>query len=302
MASSDRAKARAETQLTVRYFSHRWRLLSLAPVCVAILVVFSRAAVLARAGAAGQGSVEDANSQAHAKQTFVSRCGMCHGIDGRGGEHAPSIATGAATQLSAADLERIVRDGIPSKGMPSFKDFDPATIRSLIVYVRVLQGSDGAAAAKGDPSRGKTLFFGTARCSGCHSIAGEGGFLGPDLSAYSRSHSPARMRQGITDPDREADFKTDTVTVVTRSGERLVGVARNEDNFSLQLQTLDGGFHLLMKAELVTLNHDHRSLMPSDYGARLNNRDLDDLISFLVSAGAASGADSTMENDESDSN
>src|SRR5579863_3305848 len=105
VASSDRAKARGGNELTVRYFSHRRHRLPLAPVCVAILVVLSAAAVRARVRAAGQGSVEDANSQAHAKQAFVSRCGMCHGLDGRGGEHAPSIATGAATQLSAADLE-----------------------------------------------------------------------------------------------------------------------------------------------------------------------------------------------------
>src|SRR5580700_12099550 len=54
------------------------------------------------------------------KQAFVARCGICHGLDGRGGEHAPAIATGAAVQLSDADVERILQSGIPSKGMPSF--------------------------------------------------------------------------------------------------------------------------------------------------------------------------------------
>ena len=81
---------------------------------------------------------------------------------------------------------------------------------------------------------------------------------------------------------------TDTVTVITRNGRRLIGVARNEDNFSLQLQTFDGNFQLLMKSDLASLNHDGRSLMPSDYGTRLGSRDLDDIVAFLLSASASS--------------
>lgn len=218
------------------------------------------------------------------KQAFVARCGLCHGLDGRGGEHAPAIATGAAAQLSDSDVERIIQGGIPSKGMPSFKDMSPSGIRTLIAYLRVLQGNDGTAAVNGDASHGRALFFGTAQCSRCHSFRGEGGFLGPDLSSFSRSHSPETTRRAIIDPKQDAERMTDTVTVIARDGGRLIGVARNEDNFSLQLQTLDGNFHLLMKSDLASVNHDARSLMPSDYAARLGARDLDDIVAFLLSA------------------
>ena len=40
-------------------------------------------------------------------------------------------------------------------------------------------------------SRGETLFFGKAGCSGCHMVAGQGGFIASDLSAL-RSHSHRR--------------------------------------------------------------------------------------------------------------
>jgi cytochrome c oxidase cbb3-type subunit III len=243
-------------------------------------------ASMARGGIAYQTGSIGAKSL-EGKQAFVRRCGVCHGLDGRGGEHAPAIATGAAAQLSDADVERIIRGGIPSKGMPSFKDLSQATVQSLIAYLRVLQGNDGTAAAKGDTSHGRALFFGTARCSECHAFRGEGGFLGPDLSSFSRSHSPEKTRRAIIDPRLDAEKVTDTVIVTTRDGGRLVGVARNEDNFSLQLQTLDGNFHLLMKSELASVNHDGRSLMPSDYGTRLGSRDLDDIVAFLLSAGAS---------------
>ncbi|HEV2425603.1 MAG TPA: c-type cytochrome [Terriglobia bacterium] len=219
-------------------------------------------------------------------RAFASRCGMCHGIDGRGGEHAPDITSGAVAELPDADLERILQNGIPARGMPAFGVLGPAFIKSMVAYLRVLQGRVEKAAVNGNPARGRELFFGQAQCSDCHMVRGAGGFLGPDLSSYSRSHSPDRVRQAIVDTDRHSDVKAGMVKVVTRDGRELVGLARNEDNFSLQLQTLDGSFHLLMKSELLSLSHEHHSLMPSDYASRLSARDLDDLVSFLVSVGA----------------
>jgi cytochrome c oxidase cbb3-type subunit 3 len=59
---------------------------------------------------------------------------------------------------------------------------------------------------------------------------------------------------------------------------------RNEDNFSVQLQTLDGAFHLLTKAELQSLVRSSEPLMTSDYGSTLRPNEIDDLISFLVFA------------------
>lgn len=252
----------------------------------AILVTCLGVALLALDAAGDQGPARNARAPGEGSQTFASRCGMCHGLDGHGGEHAPDITSAAVTELSDADLRRILQNGIPAQGMPAFAALGPAVIKSMVAYLRVLQGRAGITAVNGNPARGKDLFFGRAGCSGCHMVAGAGGFLGPDLSSYSRSHSPDRVRQAILDPNRDMDLKAGTVRAVTRDGTELVGLARNEDNFSLQLQTLDGSFHLLMKSDLIALSHDRHSLMPFDYASRLSVRDLDDLVSFLVSAGS----------------
>lgn len=217
-------------------------------------------------------------------QIFVSSCGACHGMDGRGGVHAPNIASNpGVVRLSSVQLERIIRDGIPSGGMPSFRNLGQQKIASVIAYLRFLQGKQASQPLPGDRVRGRSLFFGAAGCARCHMVAGRGGFLGPDLTGYARSHSARDVRSAILDPDQNLPYSEYTVVAVTRDGRRLVGIARNEDNFSLQLQTVDGAFHLLMKTNLKALRHEPRSLMPSDYGSKLSGTEIDDLINFLAS-------------------
>jgi cytochrome c oxidase cbb3-type subunit III len=220
---------------------------------------------------------------------FSSTCAGCHGLDGRGGEHAPNIATSARIQnLADADILHIIHDGIPGSGMPGFGSrFSNTQLKTIVLYLRVLQGKQNAASLTGDEQNGRALFFGKARCAECHSMENRGGFLGSDLSDYGSTHTAAEMEQAIVDPNKNLNPRQQTVVVVTRDGQQFSGIARNEDNFSLQLQTADGAFHLFNKSELARLEHQPRSLMPADYGSTLSRKELDDLIRYLAGASAA---------------
>ena len=77
------------------------------------------------------------------------------------------------------------------------------------------------------------------------------------------------------------------MTAVTRDGQQWTGIARNEDNFSIQLLDTKGVFHLIMKSDLASLKREPRSLMPDDYGARLSSSELDDLVAYLARSVAA---------------
>lgn len=230
------------------------------------------------------------------RQIFASRCAACHGLDGRGGEHAPDIATNPSVQrFSDARVFEIIQEGIPAGGMPSFSFLGKTGIQGVLDYLRVLQGNSRAQsplAVPGDPARGRALFFGGAGCSGCHTVRGEGGFLGPDLSDYASSHSLRQIREAILDPNKNLSPQEDAVTVVTKDGRQYTGIARNEDNFSLQLQTPDGAFHLFMKSDLAVLRHKPHSLMPANYAEKLTSQQLDDLVSFLSKASKAKQWDS----------
>src|SRR5277367_2919579 len=73
-------------------------------------------------------------------QTFAATCASCHGLDGRGGERAPDIATRPeVTRLSDEDLLKVLRAGIPEKGMPSFAGLGDAKLAALVTYLQILQ-------------------------------------------------------------------------------------------------------------------------------------------------------------------
>jgi cytochrome c oxidase cbb3-type subunit 3 len=69
---------------------------------------------------------------------------------------------------------------------------------------------------------------------------------------------------------------------VTRAGQTTTGMLRLNDNFSLSLQTLDGSFHSFLKSDLTQVDFGSHSLMPP---AKLNSKEIDDLISYLLQAG-----------------
>jgi cytochrome c oxidase cbb3-type subunit 3 len=217
------------------------------------------------------------------KQIFASSCAACHGLDGRGGERAPDIATRREAQrLSDVKLARIVDAGVPGTGMPSFRSLGASGIKSVVSYLRKLQGEGKSATLPGNPQRGESIFFTKSSCSDCHMVGGKGGFLAPDLSSYARTRSVDEIRETITNPNSTRRTGEKIVVVVTRSGEPYSGIVRNEDNFSLQLQSVDGKFHFFMKSELQTLERQRQSVLPAGYHSALGSRDLDDVISFLI--------------------
>jgi cytochrome c oxidase cbb3-type subunit III len=234
------------------------------------------------------------------QQLFSSNCAGCHGLDGRGGEHGPNIATTSEVQrLGDRDVFRIIRDGIAGAGMPAFRSkFDDAQLKAVLSYLRILQGKNSAVSVPGNAENGHSLFFGKAKCAECHMVAGKGGFIGPDLSAYGAEHPPDVIRNAILDPNDNLDPRHWTVTVVTADGQRYTGRALNEDNFSVQLQTLDGNFHFFDKSMRAHLEHERQSIMPSNYGSMLSGGEINDLVAYLMKA-ATRETPKAGEDDES---
>jgi len=223
-------------------------------------------------------------------QRFMEYCAGCHGADGRGGDKAPSLIAASNTgNRSDSELFRIVHDGT-SGGMPPFAQIGEANISAVLEYVRRLSGNaveTGApaeAAVTGDIDAGRELYFGKAQCSNCHLMQGKGGFIARNLTNYGRTRAADAILKAITNPDNPLAPSSQVVTVTTNIGKRITGVLRNEDAFTLAVQTEDGHFHLLARSDVTDVHYTERSLMPRDYAKRLTPKQLNDIVSFLITA------------------
>jgi alcohol dehydrogenase (cytochrome c) len=212
---------------------------------------------------------------------FRTFCAACHGVDARGGTRGPDLTTGRLTHgdSDAAMFGTITR-GVPGTEMP------PAVLEAdgvwgLVAYVRSL-GERAAAPVPGDRAGGERLFFGEAGCARCHMIGARGGRLGPDLSRVGSGRTPAALADAIRTPSAHLTRGYATVRVVTRSGEAVTGVARNEDTFSLQVMDQREVLHLLLKEDLAEIAYPPRSLMPDYPESRLDAAGLRDVVAFLA--------------------
>ena len=219
---------------------------------------------------------------------YQEYCAACHGADGKGGDKAASLATSESVRdRTEAELFRIVHDGTP-EGMPPFAQIGDANIAAVVHYLRVVADSApppetaSTPVPVGDPNAGRALYFGKAQCSACHMVNGQGGFEAASLTAYARNRTAEMVRQAITAPGEEKAPIVHFASAVTRDGRNLTGVVRNEDAFTLTLQTQDGRFHFLEQKDLTAVRDAGHLLMPPDYGTLLTAKELNDVVSFLM--------------------
>jgi putative heme-binding domain-containing protein len=212
---------------------------------------------------------------------FRTRCAGCHGPDARG-YLAPDL-TGYWAAGGADDrMFDTVRRGVAGTDMPPA---DPSRVPDreiwqVLAYLRTLAAVPSVPAT-GDAENGERIF--RTNCNTCHIVNGRGGQLGPDLSRVGAARPRAGLHgklRGKSDVIRQG---YEPVTLVTREGQRIRGVRKNEDEFSIQIMDTREQLQGYLKANLSELTVDKQSLMPVYGPDRLSDRDLDDLLRYLTS-------------------
>jgi hypothetical protein len=89
----------------------------------------------------------------------------------------------------------------------------------------------------------------------------------------------AQIRQAIVRPSASPSGVLADVTL--GNGQRITGLVRNEDNFSVQMQDERGVFHLIDKVHVANLSRRAQPLMPTDYERRLSSTEIDALVSYI---------------------
>jgi cytochrome c oxidase cbb3-type subunit 3 len=228
----------------------------------------------------GNPLANDVKAIENGKQLFAGACSACHGPNGEGGR-GPSLADGRQVRrASDQQLFNSIKNGVPGSDMPPFPLPDEK-IWQLVAFARSLSAPALASRPPGDVQAGRELFFGKGGCSTCHMIRGEGGFPGPDLSDIGATRTLEQLREALLDPNARPAEDFRGVTVVTRDGRRVEGVAKYHGNYEIQILDAKGKLHLFSTKDLQEIAFRDKSLMPDDYGRRLTPHQIDDLLAFL---------------------
>lgn len=245
----------------------------------------------------------DAKAAKAGEYEFRINCALCHGLGARGGGRGPDL-TRAQKKFAHSDAEmfQTISNGIPGTAMPANGTngqgvgMTDEEIWQIVTYIR-RQEVKAPATPIGNAAHGKALFYGDANCSLCHMVDGRGGRFGPELTGVGGSRTPAaiidsvrhpshHLAWGLTEATKEFPQEYESATAVTADGKEIKGVTLNEDIFSVQIMDQNEQIHLLEKDTLRSFRKSRESAMPG-YGTDvLSDKDLNDIVAYLISVGA----------------
>ena len=240
------------------------------------------------------------------KAVYDKNCTACHGANAGAGDRAPAIVNASATSMrgerSDAQLLAIVRRGIPGTAMPAWGTrLSNDEIAKLGAYIHALRGTALDNPLPGDPAHGEAVFWGKGACGTCHAIAGRGSVIGPDLGNIAAERKAVAISDALTKAEHRVygdggvhlpvipptDYTT--IHVVTKNGQAMDGIMRNQDAWSVQFMGMDGKLHSLDRSQLKSLSIKPDSLMPTDYDKKLSAAEFKDLMAFLTRQGSVPG-------------
>ncbi len=208
---------------------------------------------------------------------YEARCAQCHGGDAKG-ISGPDLTLLWAMGTNDDRVFQTIQRGVEGSIMPSSSAPDQE-IWAMVAYVKSISTVPEFDNDRGDAARGRAIFAET--CTGCHSVNREGGRLGPDLSRIAVIRSREMLIRSIREPGASVAAGYRAVTLVTRDGERIRGVAKSEDSFSILIVDTNERLQGYIKADLEEVIHEERSLMSPFGPDRLSDDELDDVLRYL---------------------
>jgi putative heme-binding domain-containing protein len=133
----------------------------------------------------------------------------------------------------------------------------------------------------GDIERGRSLFFGKAVCSSCHTIGNEGGNFGPDLTAIQRDRSHHDLVEAIVYPGASFVREFETYQIISgQSTYRGIILEQNAEFILLGISPQET-VRISMK-EITSIKTEDVSMMPQGLDQLLSKQELADLLAFLI--------------------
>lgn len=138
-----------------------------------------------------------------------------------------------------------------------------------------------------DLEQGKAIFAATL-CMSCHSMGGEGGFVGPDLTQLGNRFTPKDILEAIIHPDSVVSDQYAATVFHLKDGSSVVGRLTNENEstyFVSQNPFAPQVLREIPKGNVTRTQTSEVSPMVPHLIDRLNPEELKDLMAYLVSGG-----------------
>ena len=155
------------------------------------------------------------------------------------------------------------------------KQLSPDEMKQLVADVQ----------SKGDPARGEQIFRrADTACLRCHSIAGAGGQLAPDL--ISAGSAPVDyLIDSILQPSKAIKEGYHALIVETKDGDQLTGIKVRQTDRDLILRDAVQDEIVVPLADIKGRPREAGSMMPAGLADPLTRQELIDLVRFLSELG-----------------
>ena len=140
--------------------------------------------------------------------------------------------------------------------------------------------SAAAEAGGGDPGSGAIVY--DDNCSECHTLNGEGGEIGPDITGIS-AKGLKFISEAILQPVKSLTKGFETWVVIDKEGRQTVGLKTRDEAGEVDITKANGDVTTIARANIKEIKiDDTKSVMPDDLSEAMTVKDYQDILSFLM--------------------
>jgi putative heme-binding domain-containing protein len=214
------------------------------------------------------------------ERAYQANCANCHGPNGNLVAGIDLFRGQFRRPMSDDELVRTIRNGIPNTPMPP-TSMTAEQAGKIVAYLRSLAAAKTGGVIAGDAARGKLVFDGKGKCTSCHSVAGVGARLGPDLANVGAARRAPDLERALLDPQADVQPNHRFYRVVLQDGTAVTGRLLGHDTFTVRLLDTQEQLRLFVKSD-VRSHGFIDSPMPS-YKNTLTPQEIADVVSYLSS-------------------
>lgn len=156
-------------------------------------------------------------------------------------------------------------------------DESPSGKKQLYAKLKSLLTTEGI--AKSSAANGREVFMKT--CASCHTLFGEGGKIGPDLTGGDRRNLDYLL-DNILNPSAVVPESYRVTTLNLKDGRSLTAIILGQTGAALTAQTVNEKL-TLQKSDIESQQPSQLSMMPDGLLESLNNEQISDLFAYLMS-------------------